>query len=63
MDGVERPGFADRGAIRRQIAGQGTLKDPEILQRDLGERLGRPPKFLASTSEAYGRTSPSATAC
>src|SRR5713101_5815619 len=44
--------FVDRGAVRRQIAGQGTREDPEILQRNpgkcfcwnaeiLGKHLGR----------------------
>jgi hypothetical protein len=44
--GWNAPGFADRRAIRRQIARQGTLKDPEIMQRDLGERLGRHAEIL-----------------
>ena len=39
-------GFADCSAVCCQIAGQGTLKDPEILQRDLCECLGRNAKIL-----------------
>src|SRR5271167_284978 len=38
--------FADRGAVRCQIAGQRTLEDPEVLQRNLGEGLGRNAKIL-----------------
>src|SRR5215510_7802485 len=40
------PGFADRSTVRCQIAGQGTLEDPEVLQRDLGECLGGNAKIL-----------------
>ena len=45
-------GLADRGAVRCQIAGQGTLEDPEILQRNPGERLGRNAKILG---QHFGR--------
>src|SRR6267142_5928793 len=38
--------LVDCGAVRRQIAGQGPLEDPEILQRNLSERLGRNAKIL-----------------
>src|SRR5882672_4796926 len=44
--GWNAPALVDRGAIRRQITGQLALEDPEILQRDLRERLGRNAKIL-----------------
>lgn len=57
MDGWNAPGLAIGGAIRRQIAGQGTLKDPEIsVQRILRISAGTP-KFLASTGEAAANQS------
>src|SRR5882724_10298219 len=37
--GWNGPGFPDGDTVRRQIAGQRSLKDPEILQRNPGERL------------------------
>src|SRR5258705_13166467 len=40
------------GAVRGQIAGQGALEDPEILQWNLGERLSRNTKILG---EHFGR--------
>ena len=40
------PGFADRSAVGCQIARQNTLEDPEILQGNLGERLGWNAKIL-----------------
>src|ERR1700690_1956714 len=44
--GWNAPGFADGGAVRGQIAGQLSLEDPEVLQRYLGESLGRNAKIL-----------------
>jgi hypothetical protein len=40
------PPLLTAGAVRCQIAGQGPLEDPEILQRNLGERLGWNAKIL-----------------
>src|SRR6267378_5891763 len=44
--GWNAPGFADSGAVRRQVAGQGALEDPEILQWNLCESLGRNAEIL-----------------
>src|SRR6476660_2908887 len=38
--------LAGCGAVRGQIAGQGALEDPEILQWNLGKRLSRNTKIL-----------------
>jgi hypothetical protein len=50
-------GFADGGAVSFKIARQLPLKDPEILQRYLGERPAGTPKYSANTSGACGRIS------
>ena len=46
LDDHGHPGFADDSAVRFQVARQRALEDPEILQRNLGECLGRNAKIL-----------------